>query len=56
MDPVAAAVAEPAQLLDVHVDQLAGVGPFVAADELAGGPVYAGQPVQPMADQDPVHR
>ena len=37
VDPPAAAVAEPAELLDVDVDQLAGPVAFVAADQLPVG-------------------
>ena len=51
----AAAVGDPAELLDVDVDQLAGPVAFVAADDLAGGPVQAGQAVQAVAGQDAVH-
>jgi hypothetical protein len=47
MDSVATAIAQPPELLDVHVDQLARSGAFIAADQLAGGPIQAGQPVQP---------
>ncbi len=42
-DFVAAAVGNPAQLLDVDVDQFAGSGAFVAADGLAGRTVQGGQ-------------
>jgi hypothetical protein len=56
MDPVAATGAEPPRLLDVHVDQLAGPGAFVAADDLAAGPVQHLQPPEPVAAQHPVHR
>jgi hypothetical protein len=52
---VAAAVRDPAELLDVDVEEFAGPVAFVAADDLAGGPVQVGQPVQAVADQDPVH-
>ena len=55
VDPPAAAVTEPADLLDVDVDEFAGAGAFVAADELAGGPVQPGQPVQTVPDEDGVH-
>ena len=54
-DLVATAVGDPAQLLDVHVDQFAGPVALVAADQLTGGPVQEGQPVQVVADQDAVH-
>ena len=49
MDAVAATLTQPAQLLDVHMDELAGVGALIAADQLAGGPVQAGQPVEAIA-------
>jgi hypothetical protein len=52
--PVAAPWAEPSQLLDIHVDQLTGVGALIAADHLAGGPVHGGQPVHSVAAQHPV--
>ncbi|ALC27028.1 hypothetical protein ABE83_07995 [Streptomyces sp. CFMR 7] len=51
---VAAAVGDPAQLLDVDVDQFAGTGAFVAADGLAGGPVQGDRWWQAVPDQDPV--
>jgi hypothetical protein len=54
MDAVAATVAEPAQLLDIDMDQLPGLGPFLAADRLAGRAVQPGQPLQPMPAQHPV--
>ncbi len=40
---MAAAVRDPAEFLDVDVDESAGSGAFVAADGLAGGPVQGGQ-------------
>ena len=40
---VTAAVGDPAELLDVDVDQFAGPVAFVAADELSGEPVQEGQ-------------
>lgn len=54
-DLVSAAVGDPAELLDVDVDEFAGPVAFVAADDLAGGPVQVGQPVQAVADQNAVH-
>lgn len=45
----------PAELLDVHVDQFAGAVAFVAADDLAGGPVQQGQAVQAVPGEDAVH-
>ena len=41
MDAVAAAWTQPAELLDIEVDQLARLGTLIAADWLAGGPVRA---------------
>ena len=56
----AAAVGDPADLLDVDVDQFAGMGAFVALpavpvcpDELAGERVAVGQPRYAVAAQDP---
>jgi hypothetical protein len=54
MDPVAATIAQPTQLLGIHVDQLAGVGALIAADQLPGRPVHPGQPVAPVAAEHPV--
>jgi hypothetical protein len=42
-EPVAARGRDPAQLLDIDVDQLTGMGVLVAADRLAGGPVQIPQ-------------
>ncbi|GHB79659.1 hypothetical protein GCM10010377_82140 [Streptomyces viridiviolaceus] len=53
-DFVASAVGNPAEFLHVDVDELAGPPAFVAADDLSGGPVQVGQPVQAVAGQDPV--
>ena len=55
MNAMAASRRNAAQLLDVHVDQLARVGALIAADRLPGRPVHPGQPVQPVAAQHPVH-
>jgi hypothetical protein len=41
----AAAVGDVAQLLDIDVEQVAGVGVFVAADGFAGDPVEVSEPV-----------
>src|SRR5699024_301894 len=49
-------VGDLADLLDVDVDQVAGVLVFVAAGRLAGGSVDVGQTNEPAADQDRVHR
>jgi hypothetical protein len=48
MDPVAAAVGDAAQLLDVQMDQLARVLALVA-DHHPAGPVSVGQPTHPVA-------
>jgi hypothetical protein len=53
--PPAAASRDRAELLDVDVDQLAGPGAFVAADDLPAGPVQPGQPRHRVPDQHPVH-
>lgn len=50
-----AAVGDAAELLDVDVDQGAGLLVFVAADRLTGGAVDVGEPVDPTADQHRVH-
>ncbi len=47
----AAAVAESADFLDVDVNEFAGPVAFITPDQLAGGPVEPGQPVQVMAGQ-----
>src|SRR5688500_14105956 len=39
IEPVAATVAQPAQLLDIDMDQLARPSSLIAADHLAGGAV-----------------
>ncbi|GAA2662528.1 hypothetical protein GCM10010307_81660 [Streptomyces vastus] len=52
---VPAAVGDPAELFDVDVDQFAGPVAFVAADDLAGGPVQEGQAVQAVPGEDAVH-
>ena len=45
-----------ADLLDIEVDQLAGMITFVAANHLPGWPVHPRQPVQTVALQDLPHR
>jgi len=55
VDAVPAVRAEPAELGDVNVDQLAQGGALVAADHASGGAVHPGQPVQAKAAKDPVH-
>ncbi|SEE03665.1 hypothetical protein SAMN05428945_6460 [Streptomyces sp. 2224.1] len=54
VDFVAAAVGDPAEFLDIDVDQFSWALAFVAADDLAGGPVGESQPVQTVPGQDPV--
>jgi hypothetical protein len=41
----AAAVGDVAQLLDIDVEQVPGMGVFVAADGFAGDPVDVGEPM-----------
>ena len=53
MGAVAATVGDPAQLLDIQVDQLAGPFALVAHDR-AAGPVGVDQPVQAVAAQHPI--
>jgi hypothetical protein len=54
-EPVATPGRDVAQLLDVDVDQLAGMVVFVAADRLAGDPIHIGQAADATADQDGMH-
>jgi hypothetical protein len=54
--PVAAAVRDPPEFLDVHVDQLPGLSVLVATDHPARGPVQPGQPGQPVPGEHPMHR
>lgn len=63
MCPPAATIGDPADLLDVHVDQLAGAFTLVAdcgglrgPDHQTGQRVALTQPRQAMAAQDPRHR
>jgi hypothetical protein len=56
MNPMAATLTEPPELLDVHVDQLAWPEAFIAADQLAAGPVQQLQPPKPVVAQHPVDR
>lgn len=53
-DAVAAAVGDPAEFLDVDVDEFAGPVSFVAADHGAGRTVEPGQPIETVPGQDPV--
>lgn len=53
---VAAAVGDVAELLDVHVHQLARRGAFVAADHPSGGAVEMSEMGRLVAGQDSVHR
>ena len=54
--PVAAAVGDPSEFLDVHVDQVPRAGVFIAADDPARAPVQPGQSGQAVAGQDLVDR
>jgi hypothetical protein len=54
MDAVATTGGDTAQLLDIQVDQVTGMGMLVAADHPAGGAVQPDQPVDVVADQDAV--
>jgi hypothetical protein len=54
VDAPPSAVGDAAELFDVDVDELAGPASFVAADDLARGPVEEGQAVQAVPGQDPV--
>lgn len=54
VDALATAGTQPAELLDIEVEQLAGVGAFVAADDPAGWPVHDGQPVEAQPAKDAV--
>jgi len=54
VDAVATAGTQPAELLDIEVEQLAGVGAFVVADDPAGWPVHDGQPVEAQPAKDAV--
>ena len=51
----APAVGDLADLLHIHVDQVAGFLVLVAADGLTGCAVDVGKPVEPATDQDRVH-
>ena len=46
--------AEPAELLDIEVDQLAGSGGLIAADRATRRTVQEGEPVEREADQEAV--
>ena len=50
-EPVAATGGDVAELLDIALDQGAGMGVLVAADGLATDPVQLGQAADPGADQ-----
>jgi hypothetical protein len=54
-EPVATPSWDIAELLDIDVDQVAGMVVFLAADRLAGGPAQVGQAADAAADQDGVH-
>ena len=51
----AAALAQPAQLLDVDMDQLIGRLAYVAPSWFTGDAVNVGEPVQTTPSQDRVH-
>ena len=51
-EPVAATSGDIAELLDVDVDQVAGLAVLVAADRLAGCPVQVTEAADAAADQD----
>src|SRR5690606_11220685 len=53
---VATAIGHAGELLHVDVDQLAATGRLDPADHPTGRAVQPGQPVDAVADQDPVHR
>jgi hypothetical protein len=55
MDLVSTANGNVAQLLDVHVDQVAGCGVFVAANDSAGGAIQVGQAGQAVTAQHAMH-
>jgi len=50
-----AVVGHPAELLDIHVEHVAGVRVFIAADQFSGGAVDVAEPVEPTAHQHRVH-
>jgi len=52
---MAAPSGDVAELLDVDMDEVAGMAVLVAADRLAGGPVQMGQAADAAADQDGMH-
>jgi hypothetical protein len=54
VDTPAAAVGDPAELLDVDVHEVAGGGVLVAAHHPTGGPVRPGQPGHAGAGEHPV--
>jgi hypothetical protein len=49
-EPVAASGGDVAQLLDVNMDQVAGMVVLIAADRAAGGPVQMGQAADAATD------
>jgi hypothetical protein len=51
---VVTTLGDAAQLLDVQMDQVAGLVMLVAADRAAGGTVQPRQSVHPVADQHPM--
>lgn len=54
VDAPATTVGDTPQLLDVHMQEVAGPGMFVAADDAAAGPVEPGKPLQAETPEDAV--
>jgi len=55
VDAPPAALTQPAEFLDIDMDEFAGAVAFVAADHLPGGAIHPGQPGQLVTGQDGVH-
>jgi hypothetical protein len=56
MDAVTATPADAAELLHVHVDELAGTGALVTADDPTGRPVQVVEPGEVVTDEDGIDR
>src|SRR2546430_1227742 len=56
VDPPAAPVGDPSELLDLDVNELSRALPLVASDDPARGAVHPVQPVQTVAAQDTIDR
>ena len=54
MDAPATTVRDPAELLDVHMHEVAGMRVFVAPDHGSGRPVHPGETIEAEPAQDPV--